>query len=63
MTKITRDYMDHNMERAEVVLARLCDDPSWLIKLWLHIDCLGTGYPYVERTEGPWYEGLETYVE
>jgi hypothetical protein len=55
--------MDHNMERAEVVLARLCDDPSWLIKLWLHIDCLGTGYPYVERTEGPWYEGLETYVE
>ncbi len=55
--------LDHNFIRGLEVLETRCDDISWLIRLWMHIDFLGDGQPYVEDIGGLWYQGLESHVK
>lgn len=54
----------HNLDRGIAIIDRFCDDPAWLIRLWMTVPKnLGYGYPEIETTEGAWYKGLEEYVK
>lgn len=54
------DTVEENFDfiRAMANLAKYCDDPSWLIKLWQHVPCVGVGMPSIEMTEEKWFQGV-----